>query len=223
LHLLFRAAAPVAQKKMQPAGTAARLCPDGKAAMTANADASAVDRVLAGDTAAFAAIVQRWQGPLVKLAYRFCRNHARAEDMAQEAFLRAFGRLATWRRESVFSSWLFALATNLYRSEIRHVPMETLPFDDIPEVAGPRQVERDFEEQDRRMAVRRALNSLPRTYRETLQLFYFHEMDVAAAARSLGLPQGTVKARLSRGRDLLRRKLTAILETREPKRVDEHG
>jgi RNA polymerase sigma-70 factor (ECF subfamily) len=191
--------------------------------MTANDDAAAVDRVLAGDTAAFAAIVQRWQGPLVKLAYRFCRNRARAEDMAQDAFLRAFGRLSTWRRQSAFSSWLFSLAINLYRSELRRVPPDAVPFETIPEIAAPRRVDTDFEEQDRRAALRRALDSLPRTYRETLQLFYFHEMDVAAAALSLGLAEGTVKARLSRGRDLLRRKLTAILASREPKRVDEHG
>jgi RNA polymerase sigma-70 factor (ECF subfamily) len=191
--------------------------------MTVNDDAAAVDRVLAGDTAAFAAIVQRWQGPLVKLAYRFCRNRSRAEDMAQEAFLRAFGRLSTWRRESAFSSWLFALATNLYRSELRRVQPDALPFEAIPEIAAPLRVDTDLEEQERRAALRRALDALPRTYRETLQLFYFHEMDVAAAAQSLGVAEGTVKARLSRGRDLLRRKLTATLAGREPKRVDEHG
>jgi RNA polymerase sigma-70 factor (ECF subfamily) len=57
------------------------------------------------------------------------------------------------------------------------------------------------------MAVRRAVLALPSRYREALVLFYFHEMDVATAARSLELPEGTVKARLSRGREILRRKL----------------
>lgn len=82
----------------------------------------AVDRVLAGDAAAFASIVERWQGPLVNLAYRFCRDRSRAEDMAQEAFLRAFRGLPKWRREAAFSTWLFALATNVFRSEIRQNP-----------------------------------------------------------------------------------------------------
>jgi hypothetical protein len=59
-----------------------------------------VERVLAGDLAAFESIVRRWQGPLVNLAYRFCRDRSRAEEMAQDAFLRAWRALATWRREA---------------------------------------------------------------------------------------------------------------------------
>ena len=58
--------------------------------MSAARDQADIDRVLAGDTSAFEGIVRRWQGPLVNLAYRFCRHRGRAEEMAQEAFLRAF-------------------------------------------------------------------------------------------------------------------------------------
>lgn len=60
--------------------------------MNADADRADVQKVLAGDTAAFENIVRRWQGPLVNLAYRFCHDRSRAEDMAQEAFLRAYRR-----------------------------------------------------------------------------------------------------------------------------------
>jgi len=55
----------------------------------------------------------------VNLAYRFCHDRGRAEEMAQEAFLRAYRALGQWRKDAVFSTWLFALATNLYRSELR--------------------------------------------------------------------------------------------------------
>jgi RNA polymerase sigma-70 factor (ECF subfamily) len=68
----------------------------------ADGDRADVDRVLAGDASAFEGIVRRWQGPLVNLAYRFCGDRGRAEDMAQEAFLRAFRGLAGWRREALF-------------------------------------------------------------------------------------------------------------------------
>jgi len=61
--------------------------------------------------------------------------------------------------------------------------------------------------------VRRALHALPARYRDVLVLFYFHEMDVERTAASLGVPVGTVKARLSRGREILRRKLVATLGT----------
>ena len=65
--------------------------------------------------------------------------------------------------------------------------------------------------------MRRAVLNLPTKYREALIFFYFHDMSVEAAARSLGLPEGTVKARLSRGREILRGKLPLLLDARPSK------
>jgi RNA polymerase sigma-70 factor (ECF subfamily) len=171
-------------------------------------------RVLAGDTRAFEGIVQRWQTPLINLAYRFCRDRGRAEEMAQEAFLRAFRNLGSWRQEAVFSTWLFALATNLYCSELRRHPTVTLPFDEVHEPADPGAIDGGLEQRDQNAAIHQAVRTLPPKYREVLTLFYFHEMDVPAAARSLGLPEGTVKAHLFRARNLLRDKLRPILGSR---------
>ena len=179
--------------------------------MSASDDQSDVERVLAGDIAAFEGIVRRWQGPLINLAYRFCHDRGRAEEMAQEAFLRAYRGLGQWRKDAVFSTWLFALATNLYRSELRRIPARTVPLEDIAEPPDPRASDRGLEDHDRDLAVRRAVGSLPAKYREALILFYFHDMDVTTAARSLGLPEGTIKARLSRGREILRSKLPPLL------------
>ena len=180
--------------------------------MSAEDDERAVDRVLQGDLSAFADLVQRWQGPLVNLAYRFCRDRARAEEMAQEAFVRAFRGLAKWRREAVFSTWFFALATNLYRSEIRRLPPPATRLEESLEPLAAPKIEQGLEDEDRRRVVGRALQTLPHKYREALVLFYFHDMDVADAARSLGVPEGTVKARLARGRSLLRGKLEGELD-----------
>jgi RNA polymerase sigma-70 factor, ECF subfamily len=168
-------------------------------------------RVLAGDTRAFEGIVRRWQTPLINLAYRFCRDRGRAEEMAQEAFLRAFRNLASWRQEAVFSTWLFALATNLYCSELRRHPAVTLPFDEIHEPTDPSAIDGGLEQRDQNAAIHKTVQSLPPKYREVLTLFYFHEMDVPATARSLGLPEGTVKAHLFRARNLLRDKLKPML------------
>jgi RNA polymerase sigma-70 factor (ECF subfamily) len=174
-------------------------------------DQTAVERVLAGDISAFEGIVRRWQGPLINLAYRFCHDRGRAEEMAQEAFLRAYRGLGQWRKDAAFSTWLFALATNLYRSELRRIPAQNVSLDDIPEPADGRSSDGGLEDRDRDIAVRRAVGALPSKYREALILFYFHDMDVATAARSLSLPEGTVKARLSRGRNILRSKLPQLL------------
>ena len=208
-------------EKMQPIARHGR--PIGRNRRSGVADAGAdavdVDKVLAGDASAFTGIVRRWQGPLVNLAWRFCSDRARAEDLAQEAFLRAFRALARWRREAAFSTWLFALATNLFRSELRRLPAFA-PAELPDDVHDPRATAEAFDEADRDRAVRRAVRTLPPKYREALILFYFHDMDVQAAARSLGVPEGTVKARLSRGRDILRSKLARLADAspaRSPK------
>jgi RNA polymerase sigma-70 factor, ECF subfamily len=179
--------------------------------VSASEDQIDVEKVLAGDISSFEGIVHRWQGPLINLAYRFCRDRGRAEEMAQEAFLRAYRALAQWRKDAAFSTWLFALATNLYRSELRRIPARDVTLDEIAEPVDPRASDGGFEERDRDLAVRRAVGVLPAKYREALILFYFHEMDVPAAARSLGLPEGTLKARLFRGREMLRGKLPQLL------------
>lgn len=177
--------------------------------MPADADTVDVDCVLAGDLTAFERIVRRWQGPLVNLAFRFCRDREWAEDLAQEAFLRAYRGLGRWRREAAFSTWLFAVATNVYRSELRRLPPPSVSFDPVaePSTAAGEAANVRLEAADRDRAVRRAVDTLPAKYREALILFYFRDMNVEAAAESLGVPAGTVKARLSRARDLLRRKL----------------
>jgi len=179
--------------------------------VNAPADESDVTKVLAGDVSAFEGIVRRWQGPLVNLAYRFCGDRGRAEEMAQEAFLRAYRGLSGWRRDAAFSTWLFALAANLYRSELRRIPFRSVPLEEAPEQRDNRAVDASLEDQDRDRILRRAVLGLPPKYREVLILFYFHETDVSAAACSLGLPVGTFKARLSRGREILRNKLQHLL------------
>jgi RNA polymerase sigma-70 factor (ECF subfamily) len=174
--------------------------------ISATEDLADVDRVLAGDIAAFEGIVRRWQGPLINMAWRYCRDRGRAEELAQEAFIRAWRGLAQWRRESSFSTWLFALAANVYRSELKRFPTVNLPLDAIAEPAGPASQHSELAAQLSSDTVRRAVLALPLRYREPVVLFYFHEMDVAAAARTMHLPEGTLKARLSRARALLRRR-----------------
>jgi RNA polymerase sigma-70 factor (ECF subfamily) len=196
---------------MQPCVTAPCHTIEAESSVSATDDQTDVDRVLAGDISAFEGIVRRWQGPLINLAYRFCRDRGRAEEMAQEAFLRAYRALAQWRKDAIFSTWLFALATNLYRSELRRIPARMLSLEDIPEPQDARASDGGLEEHNRDLAVRRAVLVLPAKYRETLILFYFHDMDITSAARSLGLPEGTVKARLFRGREILRSKLPQLL------------
>ena len=174
------------------------------------ADLADVSRVLAGDVEAFEGIVRRWQVPLVNMAWRYCRDRSRAEELAQEAFIRAWRGLGSWRRDSSFSTWLFALAANVFRSELKRFPTINLPLDAAPEPAAQATQHRELAAQFNTEAVQRAVLALPLRYREPVVLFYFHEMDIAAAARTMGMPEGTLKARLSRARALLRRRFPQL-------------
>src|SRR5215469_6974839 len=177
---------------------------------TVNADLADVDRVLGGDVRAFEGIVRRWQGPLVNMAWRYCRDRGRAEELAQEAFVRAWRGLGSWRREATFSTWLFALAANVYRNDLKRFPAVTVPIDEAPEPAELPAHDAELHERRRNEALRRAVLALPLRYREPVVLYYFHEMDVGAAASTLRLPEGTVKARLARARELLRRRFPQL-------------
>jgi RNA polymerase sigma-70 factor (ECF subfamily) len=177
---------------------------------TAQEDLADVERVMAGDVRAFEGIVRRWQGPLVNMAWRYCRDRGRAEELAQEAFIRAWRGLSGWRREGSFSTWLFALAANMFRSELKRFPTEDLALDQIAEPSRPAAQHYVLASRMSSETVRRAVLALPIRYREPLVLFYFHEMDLSAAARTMKLPEGTLKARLSRARELMRRRFPGL-------------
>lgn len=174
--------------------------------MSDEEDRADVRRVLAGNTEAFAGIVARWQRPLVNLAWRYCRDRDRSHELAQDAFVKAFRSLRTWRGEGAFSTWLFAVALNVCRSALRQTPMLV----DLPPGLDPPGLvdvaaEQEARERDERL--RRQVAALPAKYRDALLVFYFHEMNVSDAARTMGIPEGTLKARLHRARELLRDRL----------------
>lgn len=212
MHFLRAAAFKEMQPDGQGAGPTARTGKLSATAKNATDDTADVDRVLAGDVQGFEEIVRRWQGPLVNMAFRYCRDRGRAEELAQEAFIRAWRGLAQWRREAAFSTWLFSLAANVFRSELKRFPTVSLPLEDAPEPSGPALQHRALEAKSRHEALRRAVLALPLRYREPVILFYFHEMDLAAAARTMRLPEGTLKARLSRARALLKRRFPHLEE-----------
>ena len=169
-------------------------------------DTADIARVVAGDPSAFEGIVQRWQHRLVSLAWRFCRDRATSEDMAQEVFVKVFRSLAAFRGDSAFSTWLTSIAVNTFRSRLR-VEGQPLPDFDWDRLcaAAPDRL-RVLEERERAEAVRRAVLTLPERYRDAILVYYFEEKDLAESARVLGIAEGTLKARLHRGREFLRRR-----------------
>ncbi|MDA8019795.1 MAG: sigma-70 family RNA polymerase sigma factor [Thermoanaerobaculia bacterium] len=173
-------------------------------------DERIVDRVLEGDVDAFEDIVLRWQGPLLNLAYRFSRDRSLAEEMAQEAFLKVFRSLGRWRRDASFSTWMYAVALNHYRTIMRrHVP-DTVELHELDAATGAGDLAGEMDQAAEDSVVRRAVALLPPKYRDAVVVYYFMQQDVAETAATLGLRPGTVKARLHRARKLLKTKLNAL-------------
>jgi len=174
-----------------------------------------VDRVLAGDREAFRALVDR-EGPgVVRACHRVLADLHEAEDAAQEAFVIAYGSLATWRRDGTFGAWLTRIAVRIaLRRAQRRKPVAWIePGDPGGVVAGlaggvdPAAVTLRAE---RDGAIRTALAKLDEPYRETVSLRFFGELTLAEIAAVTGRPIPTVKTHLRRG--LLR--LRASLEGR---------
>jgi RNA polymerase sigma-70 factor (ECF subfamily) len=170
-------------------------------------DLADVQRVLGGNISAFEGIVSRWQGPLINLAFRFCRDRQRAEEMAQDAFLQIYRKLDKFRGEAAFSTWIFALSLNVYRSSLRRKSLFLESIDAHAEIAGGPYPDLRLERDEEENLIRRAVTALPRRYRDAVIVFYFRELNLAETAAILGVSEGTAKARLHRGRELLRRKL----------------
>jgi RNA polymerase sigma-70 factor (ECF subfamily) len=169
-------------------------------------EAELVALVMAGDPSGFEALVERWQRRLVSLAWRFCRDRATAEDMAQEVFLKVYRSLPSFRGESKFSTWLISIALNTFRTRLRAEGQPLPSVDPERLFAFARSPLRSIEDRQRAESVRRAVLSLPERYRDAILLYYFEEEDLAESARVLGVPEGTLKAQLHRGRELLRRR-----------------
>ena len=166
-----------------------------------------VQRVLEGDISAFEAIVRRWQKPLINFAFRFCRDRERAEEMAQDAFMQIYRKLGKYRGDAAFSTWMFAVSLNVFRSSMRRKTLPTECMETVNEIALETQVQQRMEQRERDKWVRQAVGSLPPRYRDALIVFYFREMNLEETAGILGVSEGTLKSWLHRGRELLKRKI----------------
>ena len=173
-------------------------------------DLALVDAVLRGDSAAFGEIVGRFQRLVASVAWRYGVQRDDVEDVVSEVFVKAFENLRRFRPDHPFATWLYRLAVNHVidrgRRQVREQRRSELPESLADPAPGPD--ERAAEGEDARR-VRRALAGLKPPYREALFLVYVEGFKLEEVSRSLGLPLGTVKTRLMRGRAALKRALEA--------------
>lgn len=175
-------------------------------------DEEIVERVLAGDRELFAILVERYQKPIYTLMYRQVRQVDHAADLSQEAFLKAFDRLWSFRPGNRFFPWLYALAVNLARDWQRKTRRS-------PELAGeweldnlrtnsPQSGQLKLEQEERRRLVDQALASLPAETREMVIMRYRYECTIGQVAAAFSRTESATKMRIHRGLAQLQQYLT---------------
>ena len=163
--------------------------------MTTADDAALVRQCLAGDTSAFDVLVERHRRQVYQVCYRFVNNHEDASDLAQDAFLRAYRALHTFKGNSAFSTWLYRVAINvcLNRVSAKQAPTEPLDQREHQDVRGELP-DREVLRQEQAATVRAAIARLPKKQRATMILRMYHELPHDEIAAILGSSVGAVKA-----------------------------
>jgi len=167
----------------------------GVAMTTSGDDAELVARCLAGETAAFDALVERHRRQVYQVCYRFAGNHEDASDLAQDVFLRAYRALGTFKGQSAFATWLYRVAVNvcLNRKAVKRLATEPLERREIAATADEA-ADHLVIRQERAAAVRAAISQLPKKQRATMILRMYQELPHEEIAAILGSSVGAVKA-----------------------------
>jgi len=169
------------------------------------AEEALVKRSARGDERAFAMLVQRYKGMVYSTAYKLLKDPGRAEDAAQDTFIKTYAALPGFKGSAKFSSWLYRICYNTCISMLRRKrPEVELTEAMAVTTGGP--VE-EFRARDLRAVIQDEVSSMPDGYRAVVTLYHFNGMTYEEIARLTRKPLGTVKAMIHRGRAMLRTRL----------------
>lgn len=179
-----------------------------------------IEQVLKGDQSAYADIVNLYQHKLYQVCYRMLNNKQESEDIAQEAFIRAYINLHTFDQKRKFSTWIYRIATNLCIDRIRkkkpdyYLDAEVAGTDGLDmysKIASTEQLpEQQLEQMELQERIQYEISRLPEKYRSVIVLKYIEELSLQDISEILDMPLGTVKTRIHRGREALRKQLTNL-------------
>ena len=185
-------------------------------------DLELVRRVQAGDQTAFNLLVLKYQHRVLKLVGRFVNDAAEAEDVAQEAFIKAYRALASFRGDSAFYTWLYRIAINTAKNAL--VSQRRRPVDFNLDLQDPDQYERQakLKEADTpegvllteeiRAVVEEAMEQLPEDLRTAIVLRELEGLSYEEIAEAMDCPVGTVRSRIFRAREAIDKKLKPLLD-----------
>ncbi|MBV9848381.1 MAG: sigma-70 family RNA polymerase sigma factor [Armatimonadetes bacterium] len=182
-----------------------------------------IERCKRGDLAAFNELVKRYEKQVYNFAYRLTGNYDDANDIAQDAFLRVYNAIGSFRGDASFSTWLFRITTNVFldeRKRARAHPHASLDeYVELDESSVSRQIEDTSptpdlvtEGKERAQILQDAIQSLPEYQRAVVTLYHTQQKSYEEIAEIMDQPIGTVKSRLNRARLALKEKLSPLRE-----------
>ena len=180
-------------------------------------DQTLVKEALAGNQDAFSQLMEKYRNPIHHHIYRMVRDKRQVEDLVQEIFIKAFSSLSSYSTNYAFSTWLYKIATNHTIDFLRRKKLSTLSIDqplqtkdgeleyELPD--STYRPDRHIVEDQRRLLIQEAIDSLPPKYYRVIVLRHQQEKSYEEIAQELDLPLGTVKAHIFRARELLYKRL----------------
>jgi RNA polymerase sigma-70 factor (ECF subfamily) len=192
-------------------------------------DQKLVERVQRGDKAAFDLLVSKYQRKIFRLLSRLIRDPAEIEDVAQEAFVKAYRALPNFRGESAFYTWLYRIAINTAKNHLvsqgRRAPTTTDADIEDAETFDDGEHLRDLNTPDSMLlskqvaeAVNRAIDQLPEDLRTAIVLREIEGLSYEEIAETMNCPIGTVRSRIFRAREAIAQELRPVLDTAKDKR-----
>ena len=182
-------------------------------------DLKIIESCLLGDTQMFSRLIDNYKNMVYNLAYRMSNNQQEAEDISQDVFLHTYQSLARFNPSYKFSTWLYQITLNIIRDrfkkkELNYVSLDTpVETDDSEYYIQPADLtnnpEQIISQKENLQTIQQAIYSLPLKYREVIVLRHLQDLSYIEIGNILKLPPGTVKVRLYRAREQLRK----ILET----------
>ena len=180
--------------------------------------------VLAGGIQLYHDLIRPYERSVYVMALSYMKNEADAEDVAQEAFVRAFSKLSSFRAESKFSTWLISITINEARTRLRRQALVRMePLDQLPDedkgispalLRDWREIPSEaVEREEVRVLIQRAVEQLPEIYRQVFLLRDVEELTINETAEALNISIPSVKVRLHRARMMLQKQLAPQLRT----------
>ncbi len=185
-------------------------------------DAELVKRVQAGDTGAFDLLVQKYQHKVINLVGRFVNDQAECQDIAQDAFIKAYRAIGSFRGDSQFYTWLYRIAANTAKnylaSRARKSPAYAVDVDDAEHFEGESRLkeyatpENLLLTEEIEATVYRAIERLPEDLKSAITLREIDGLSYEEIAEVMDCPIGTVRSRIFRARDVIDKELRPLLE-----------